>query len=166
MKSTNQNNPMNNNLTERELACYVGTGVKVRILQNGKLRTDRELDGALLDAIIWNQTKQRFPELTHKLILRPPSDLTKPCLEGGKVPIEVLFELCTKLQNKEFSHIDIKETFIEIYNLESGDFMKIFTDRVTINSYDVVNWLHENHFDTQNLIGRKLAIDVNTIEAI
>lgn len=40
------------------------------------------------------------------------------------------------------------------------------TDECFINQYKLFEQLHAWHFDTKNLIGRKSAIDVNTLEFI
>lgn len=167
-------------LTERELACYVGTGVKVRHyweLPNGDRQDfDFVLHFEHCPRILAAPSGLVINE-TFQLILRPLSDLTKPCLEGGKVPIEVLFmrqwDINELPRGTKFRVIErenplqiMQSYFVSFENLEYGMCFQIFTAKIRENAHWVIEWLHENHFDTQNLIGRNLAVDVNTIEDI
>ncbi len=94
----------------KELKRYLGTGVKFMLSQTGIFNIDGE-GGApypaygLLDLVDIVITEKGYEvELIHKsgwgigliepdeftLALHPLSDLAKPCLEGGKVPIKEL----------------------------------------------------------------------------
>ena len=89
----------------------------------------------------------------YKPILRPMSDLYKPCLEGGKIPIEIIAEILEDVYfNEEYS----VQQFI--YELING-IVKIGLFKAQV----VLDFLAANHFDYMYLIGRKLAIDINTI---
>jgi len=102
-----------------------------------------------------------------KLILRPMSDLYKPCLESGKIPIVEIYKMmfllpylkdytvennCLKFGNHSF------EWMVEFNGFSlNGDVAYILLE--------VANFLDENHFDWRhNLIRNNLAIDINTIE--
>lgn len=86
-----------------------------------------------------------------KPILRPLSDLTKEIDVNGE-----------KLNPTD-------ELFIEFGGGHGniGNFINTFIQSIIIdplsNSYQILQKLHEWHFDTQGLIEANLAIDINTI---
>ena len=100
-----------------------------------------------------------------KLILRPMSDLTKPCLEGGKVPIVKLAKTlypdqCWILDDKYA--LDLKCNSILGFNRQYNLF-EIDQSANCIDQLSLLNWLFEHHFDIYNLIDIGLAIDINSL---
>lgn len=88
------------------------------------------------------------------LILCPLSDLTKPCLEGGGVPID-LFDVYEE-GNFEFTYIQTYRLIVDI--AKHG-----ITHDVKWLPYGVIQKLYEWHFDIHVLIQQGYAIDINTI---
>lgn len=88
-----------------------------------------------------------------KLVLRPLSDLIKPCLKGGKVPIEELEEL-------EQCYVGIN--FIGLIIEQKVDHEFIY---VTDVSDKLLDKLHQWHFflGDQSLFGKEI-IDINTLK--
>lgn len=114
-----------------------------------------------------------------KPILRPLSDLTKPCLEGDKVPIEELGKIYEPEGSFEEGYFgwntatggdDYQDYYyvindklkVEIWcgNPEDGGYCTV-EENLPLESYQ---WLYKNHFDIHNLIGRGYAIDINTLK--
>ncbi len=153
-----------NDLTIRQLACYLGTGVKFRMQEQYNLNCNDEI--MELNSRNFDWVVNKWNEYSYKLILRPLADLTKPCLDGGKVPIVELFEI-TFPNHKPQSGREYNYTQNE-YNASCSHFgtvneFTLLLKFIDSHSYKIVNWLHEKHFDTQNLIGQNLAIDINTL---
>lgn len=124
-----------------------------------------------------------------KPILRPMSDLYKPCLEGGKIPIEIIgkiFEpngillhedenlysygwnthVCDDWQGYEIGWIDEYNwfgVFYDTYNYENQS--ENFTGDILPYKKEVLEKLHKWHYDINNLIGQRLALDINTIQS-
>jgi len=185
-----------------KLKGYLGTGVKFMLSQTGIFNMDCEhqvpqeaLDVLELTNILIND-KGYEVELTHEngwsigfiepsefnIILRPLSDLTKTCLEGGKVPIE-------ELTNIVFSDWECDENEASVLNSIEEDDFEIrcthieswcsFIFHKKINSFStwidgegvcpcrelllVIEKLYEWHFDIHGLIEKKEAIDINTL---
>lgn len=100
---------------------------------------------------------------THKLLLRPISDLTKEIKHKGArfVPWRELSKL---LNNGRFSD----EYNIVEYN-EYGSLRVSFGDHcggysLNFEAMPIIRKLHEWHFDTDNLIDRGLALNLNDFE--
>ena len=87
----------------------------------------------------------------HLLVLRPLSDLTKEIEHNGKrfVPIDVIYQMWYENNLGEFSKSIILQK------------IQLFINKMP---YFIIKKLHEWHFDTENLISRKLAIDINQIK--
>ena len=97
-----------------------------------------------------------------KLILRPLSDLTKPCLEGGKIPIEELKEIAGYPEKFRFNGTDFVFEFEGDLSYDGGyEFEK--TTQCCSNQLELFSWLFEHHFDVFGLISKGEAIDINTI---
>ena len=109
-----------------------------------------------------------------KLILHPLSDLTKPYLEGGKIPIVELAKM-TNINinwrtivnhdgNSSFSvhSVDMKNEFWYGWN----SFSEISNSRriVGLNQLQLFDWLFEHHFDVYGLIEKGEAVDTNTLK--
>lgn len=85
-----------------------------------------------------------------KPILRPLSDLTKPCLEGGKVPIVELAKECFKA----CYGFDFKNDKFDVHcNTSSSNYSTIFRDEkdyvFAINNRD---WRFNVEFKTRNMV--------------
>jgi len=94
-------------------------------------------------------------------IFRPLSDLTKPCLDGGKVPIDELL----KIYNENYGDLnvieyDLSETFI-LYGLDSYDAYDAHEVAMPLEMY---KQLQKWHFwlGDQNEFGKSI-VDINTI---
>ncbi len=148
-----------NNLTERDLAKYLGTGVK----------------------IVYKGSSQHFvlriPELytvfhsgfeNVKLILRPLSDLTKEITYNGEtfVPIVRLFEMFLEVNNLDYYEPRTKITEfsdrIEIVDTTIYAYFKVYTNNFWINLAWVLDKLHEWQFACG--LDESLWIDLNTLE--
>ena len=81
-----------------------------------------------------------------KFIMRPLSDLTKPCLEDGKIPLE--------------------ELAVHLFDREMRDYFYNNVPKGSVNGipFWVSQKLFEWHFDMFNLIEEGIAIDVNTVD--
>lgn len=124
-----------------------------------------------------------------KPLLRPMSDLYKPCLDGGKIPIEIIgkiFEPKGILLHEDDNlysygwNIPILDDYqgycigwrdkdnwfglyYDEYHFESQE--SCFTGDLLEFNLKVAEFLDENHFDWKyNLIGKGLALDINTIQ--
>lgn len=92
------------------------------------------------------------------IISRPLSDLTKFCKDLGFVPIEWFEIRDDENGSLEYDYGNIKL----IRSLESLA-KNGFVNDTNYLPYGVVQKLHEWHFDTDNLIEKGLAIDINTL---
>lgn len=109
----------------------------------------------------------------NKPLLRPMSDLYKPCLEGGKTPIVEI----AKAIGLKFRIYDIGDKSVDLYLTERKgqksrfwyDDFKTGTFCLTIYGYGKVNqlvgfnYLFSHHFDVFGLIDKGLAIDINRL---
>jgi len=147
-----------------EVKCYLGTGTQVQCLQDGQIK-----EFTLSRCILMVQG-----EFDYKLILRPLSDLTKPCLEGGKIPVVELakmakFNIGFKGDWKTNGFMPIAKngdlTFLIcqtlFYGTIEGD-KKTHNNQI-YNQLELLQKLFEWHFDVFDLISKREAIDINTI---
>jgi hypothetical protein len=81
----------------------------------------------------------------YKLVLRPLSDLTKPCLDDMKVPMIELAKMFD-MNVVEYCFIEQNPTLIE-----------------STSRYPVVQQLYKWHFDIHSQIEKGYAIDINSI---
>lgn len=90
-----------------------------------------------------------------KPILRPFSDLTKPCLPGGLIPMFELIKMC------DLNTTDFELHFINLnFCLYSKSQKRFF---INDNNFYLTQKLFEYHFDIFGLIENGLAIDINTL---
>jgi hypothetical protein len=87
-----------------------------------------------------------------KPILRPLSDLIKPCLPDGKTPMRELFGLSWLDDADEWD----SDTLL-MYNISMGNCK---TGHVP---FWIITKLYEWHFDIHGLIEKGEAIDINTL---
>lgn len=144
-------------LTERDLACYVGTGVKVRTTWyelNGDYKFSQETPLCFEFARDIMDTYKHYHKCNYyckyQLILRPLSDLTKPMdwNKDGKL-ISFIDYVCQKY--------DLDFT----YNLAFLN-LTVQPENIPNCPYRFVDEMHENHFDTG--LDKNLWIDINTLE--
>ena len=113
-----------------------------------------------------------------KPILRPLSDLDKPCLEGERVPMielakkHIEYDEANKDSDIKVEYFFTRQTHVTvtwkhpISNEPLFDdrlFIQTIPERIFLNTYWVNEYLSENHFDIFGLIEKGLAIDANTI---
>ena len=111
---------------------------------------------------------------TFQLILRPLSDLIKPCLEGGKFPLIELAKMTNDYiiwgtvvshdKNSSFSvhSIDMKNELW--YGWNSFSEISNGNRLVGLKQLDLFQKLFEWHFDVYDLISNGEAIDINALK--
>ena len=172
-----------------DIACCLPYGLKVQSKEDGKIFI---LCGLNSETDIIRMKSQNFTwsESIHAIqpLLRPMSDLYKPCLEDGKIPIVELakleisgsrrygtpqfgYEVCENAwgqkwlkYNPYLMHGAFGFSFCHI----SKSFKKheCRDDKAceVSDQYLLFQKICEWHFDINGLIERKLAIDINTIK--
>lgn len=160
-------------LTEREMSRYLGTGVKVRQYWETSIGEDfiiEENDFTLefkYYADILQSYKDNDKPVSFKLILHPLSDLTKPCLEGGKVPIVELLKLFANKRGFPLKGSKFREDkhWVLAYSTNSHLNIDLIIDvcieDTESNPYWIIQQLHAWHFDTG--LNKDLWLDINTI---
>lgn len=141
------------------LECIVGYlpyNVKAQLYFNGKKQHQVVNSNKTLCLRTVAFYIENYDHIGFKIILHPLSDLTKPCLEGGKIPID-LFDV---YEEDNFEYTDIK-TYHEIENIAKHG---IIHD-VKWLPYGVVEQLLKWHFDVFGLIEKRYAIDINTLNS-
>jgi hypothetical protein len=170
----------------KEICGYLPYKLKL-IWDDGDIRTiNPELDEIDYDQneiplpLVLFSIKLNSPGL--KLILRPLSDLTKPCLPDGEIPIVELAKIedllpseriridengdiiCRLFLNKDNKRILTPVHFM--YDLKEGVF-KITCDTwhqmSVLTQKQMQEKLYEWHFDIHGLIEKGEAIDINTL---
>lgn len=173
-----------NKLTERILARYVETGVKCKYSDDKQIYT-YDFTATEIDYIDNKLPTYHLMDLggghCAKLILRPLSDLTKPCLEGGKVPLIELAKLAIKGGKVKYK---IKKSTFGDYVQATGNYVYMFLPSIEngyfrlkiksshtedytecgINQFQLFEQLHLWHFDTG--LDKDLWIDVNALEVV
>lgn len=163
----------------KELKGYLGYGVLVYD-EKQESKTDRII-GVFRDHLDFENWSPINTQIhNYKIVLHPLSDLTNPCLEGGKIPI-------VELANLEFKDCDCDECPVNIISEDEFELrcahIESWCDLVfhkKINSFskwidgegicpcenylDIIEKLYEWHFDIHGLIERGEAIDINTIK--
>lgn len=108
-----------------------------------------------------------------RLVLRPMSDLTKPYLEGGKVPIVELAKIAypkgkkfIEMSNSGICTVDTLGNYVFDYITTDCSFACTYIPEnrscIIPNQLQLFEKLYEWHFDVHGLIERKEAIDINT----
>lgn len=140
---------------------------------------DFDYKGRITEVTLFNAHK--IDGKRWKLILHPLSDLTKPCLEGGKIPIVELAKIAypnwnAKLQ-KGYCWIYAGEQPLFQFIYHTKSFTALNSCYYTTNEDGSENWwlfqptpqidlfqkLFEWHFDVFGLIKKDEAIDINTL---
>jgi hypothetical protein len=120
-----------------------------------------------------------YEENSFKPIFHPLSDLTKPCLEGGKIPIVELAIMSTKSENF-YDYIDMgqdRSAFFVTTIIANGEFtfsycsyMDSFykededTTIIASKQLQLFQWLYQHHFwlGDQSRFGQDI-VDVNSL---
>lgn len=160
---------MNNQELLECIAPYLPYDVKGVFLFNGKkegqiVNKSKTLDLRTVAFYIENSDHIYF-----KPILRPVSDLTKPCLEGGKVPIEELVKMLFEGSNVVKTNNERIECLFEVKGERST--IRFNTLHLGFNLYPsdifdqfkAMQFMYKHHFDVFGLIVEGYAIDINTI---
>lgn len=140
-------------LTIKELAPYLPYGVM------GTYQLQDVLPSAIGPPKYELRNKELRPDSVDfflkycKPLLRPLSDLTKEIEVNGEKFIPEIWLKTYIMEKENYSHYDTSWIRELQYKY---DISKI--------SYWVMEKLYEWHFDTKNLISRRLAIDLNTIK--
>ena len=154
----------------KEIAPYLAHGLKWD-LQGLKQFTMSGLTETTLyteEGTVLNWRKQKDLPQALFPILRPLSDLAKPCLECGKIPIIELLK--AKYPDRpiigRYSEIEISKSGYPSawYKYSAPHEIKVNTSFFFDCEYWVVQWLYEHHFwlGDQNRFGQDI-IDINTI---
>lgn len=144
-------------------------------------KKDYDTNEIPLSLLLFSSTR-KTEDIPVKILLRPLSDLYKPCLEGGKIPIVELAKLCkititlnydyeghifADLVNSPYSDeswiFDVKDGMIRIYPFDYT-FSGLNDCMINLTTIEALEKLYEWHFDINNLIERGLAIDINTVK--
>ena len=156
------------------LECIVGYlpyNVKGVFLFNGKKEGQIVNKSKTLDLRTVAFYMENSDHIYFKPILRPLSDLTKPCLEGGKVPIVELaksvFDAIEIIMVYEYPQIEC--LFKTKYGSNRIRFSELHSCLQLIptdifNPLDVFKFMYKHHFDIHGLIKKRYAIDINTLK--
>lgn len=108
-----------------------------------------------------------------KPILRPMSDLSKPCLTDGKTPILELAKIAIKSYEIIFT-IKHLNTYSNIAFFVNGEefgyrgFEFYLSDNhdspLEVNQLELFQYLFEHHFDVFGLIDKGLAVNINALK--
>jgi len=166
-------------ITLKEIAGYLPYGLKVIYTGNGKpfkgTKRIEELTIQNLELMLF--LNKRAP------LFHPLSDLIKPCLDGGKIPIVEMLKICYKniynyypeikctsffgedLSFEVIAYDEDRERMLFIWDVHMTSFaFCVNGNAMFINQLQLFDWLYEHHFDLHNLIGENLAIDINSIK--
>lgn len=137
---------MSDKLQLHEIAGYLPYGLHIkhdegaRLIICGVFKKHNRDDWFTYSLLNWDKDVKSFEA---KPILRPMSELTRPMLEeaGFECHIDYLtYELKGLIQRNGIDQV------------------------VNMLPYGHCVWLYKNHFDIHNLIGRGLAIDINSLK--
>ena len=139
------------------IAPYLPYNVKGFFLFNGKKESQIVSKSKTLDLRTVAFYMENSDHIYFKPILRPLSDLTKPCLEGGNVPIEELEE--------KIGHRNWCEAYSNAMDALMEDVHSIrLVDLIKRMPYEFIVQLFKWHFDVFGLIEKSYAIDINTLK--
>lgn len=146
-----------------------------------------ELDLEMLHKVVENLNEYPFDPQKRtyflKPILRPLSDLTKEIEINGEkfVPIVIIAKMFgfDGLEKFELDDESVEYGWVEHYMddsqpysfgyFQNGEFGTWYDDideshPIQVHcKMEVIEWLYKHHFDTYDLIGKGLAVDINTI---
>ena len=156
-----------------EIKHYLGTGLKMWSDEAFPFG-ESEFDKHTIKLEHWNIAGAVDGKI--KPIMRPLSDLVKPCLEGGKIPIvelaEIAFPKCSafELSNNERVNMGMGYSFGYRNMDNSFDCKRNFNEKTwdyncfVPNQLALFDWLYEHHFwlGDQSRFGKDI-IDINTL---
>jgi hypothetical protein len=140
---------------------YLPYGLKAERISKGNFSCDPNITEICIIGIdnVNYLFNKRYHVVSCKPILRPLSDLTKSCLEGGLIPIEELSKqyiaIYSTPPNRQKEEMDQFKTS-KILIIDSGYISRL--------QYWIIQKLFEWHFDIYGLIEAGLAIDINTLK--
>lgn len=162
------------------IAPYLPYNVKAQLYFNGKKQHQVVNSNKTLDLRTVAFYIENYDHIGFKIILHPLSDLTKPCLEGGRIPIVELAKMCG-YNNLEQFEIDGEieygwsEHGLDDYQGYSFGWSRelktlgVWLDHIeglpiSIDlNLDVVQFMYKHHFDIHGLIEKGFAIDINML---
>ena len=157
---------MNNQELLECIDGYLPYNVKGVFLFNGKKEGQIVNKSKTLDLRTVAFYMENSEHIYFKPILRPLSDLIKPCLEEGKVPIVELAKMAfpTMEWKLETNIAESNNGCWFMYNYESFGFAidGTMTNYVP-NQMLLFQQLYKWHFDVFGLIGEGYAIDINKL---
>jgi hypothetical protein len=172
---------MKTELELKDIACYFPYKLKCRIDQCASAEICFIDLNDMIGVDTWDGIDRNldYCDIAHiKPILRPLSDLYKPCIDG-KAPLLELAKMAFKkdedfrlrgdkvellsggISRYEF-YFSADDTSFRAKYLSSLTFCGEF--RLIPNQYKLFQYLFEHHFDVNKLIPAGLAIDCNTLE--
>lgn len=169
---------MNDKLSAKDIAPYLPYELKCKVTDRRKT-VIATLGGLYSDGnCVFHdivESEKGFSKI--KPILRPMTDLVKP-LPDGTIPIVALFMIVSNnsiVESEIIIQSLIKNTVFIAHYRKSGvlgfdtstqSFFAVHKNKSCspANQVDLFNYLYAHHFDINNLIGRGLAIDANTIK--
>jgi len=111
--------------------------------------------------VLTYESFELFLFLHRKPLLRPLSDLYKAITVDGQT-FTPIYRL-NKIRN--MNKIEISDYLDTSFDLEISLETEDYSQNIDLyDGYKIVQKLHEWHFDTQSLIKKELAIDINTVE--
>lgn len=152
------------------IAPYLPYNVKAQLYFNGKKQHQVVNSNKTLDLRTVAFYIENYDHIGFKIILHPLSDLNKPCLEGGKIPI---VELANMLKPNLGWHMTgdgghcISSGCDYFFYYDGCWFNLTDSDgnKQSFNQLDCLKFIYKHHFDIHNLIGRGYAIDINTLNS-
>lgn len=146
---TNEKTLMTNQELFEAIALYYANDVKCLLREEGRATAlVLSIQHLSKDEIVLQSDECDYYINTEdvNLILRPLSDLTKPCLEGGKIPMKELSKM-------------LDMNIVEHCFIEQNPTLIVFTAR-----YPCIKFMYKHHFDIHGLIEKGYAVDINSIE--
>jgi hypothetical protein len=165
-----------------EIKHYLGTGLKMWSDEEFPFG-ESEFDRHTIELQHWNITGATVGKL--KPILRPLSDLIKPCLEGGKIPIvelakiayDNIFHINEDFYTKEVLSESENFGVIAYYDKERVSFtvqkecswfefcFYVDGSELHLNKLELFNWLYEHYFwlGDQSRFEKDI-IDINSVQ--
>lgn len=162
-------------MTLQEIAPYLAYGLRV-FDEDQESKTDK-IVGVFHDTLDFENWSPTDSKIDHyKYVLRPLSDLTKPVLEGGKIPIvelaKIAFPKCSIFIVNKLGRVDLGTLYCFGFKITEKSFncMRGFNgkrwdiDCFVGNQLQLFQKLFEWHFwlGDQSRFGQDI-IDINTL---